>query len=289
VTRWSIAAIVFMMGVAAAAADDKPTTRHALAMARAYLARWQELLEYLVADETFEQEVRSYRRTSAGIDQPLGRRTRTLRSEVLLVRAPAQDVWLSFRDVFEVDGTRVADRDRRMEDLFHSPLAAVLSTGSRLAEEGARFNLGRLGRTINIPTAAFAYLHSRYESNTTWKLDADERLNGMRTWELAFDQRRPPFVVTLPDERSLPSAGRFWIEPGTGRIHQWELVVRGRGATFRVVTEFGAVSSVPDGWVPLRLRESYDGRGLEQLKGAATYSNHRVFRTSGRIIKPPQP
>jgi hypothetical protein len=282
---WALAAAV--VAVATVAADDRPTPRHALAVTRAYLSSWHELLEYLVVDEEFVQEVRPYRRTSAGIDQPLAPRTRTLRSEVLLVRAPAEEVWLTFRDVFEVDGKAVADRERRLEDLFHSPIATILSTASRLAEESARFNLGRLDRTINIPTAAFIFLHPRYEATTAWTLKRRARLNDAPMWELEFNQQKPPFAVMMPGGGPLSSAGRFWVEPGTGRIRQWDLVVRGRGATFRVTTEFGAVSSVADGWVPLRLRERYDGPHVERLEGAATYSNHRVFRTSGRIVKPP--
>jgi hypothetical protein len=196
-------------------------------------------------------------------------------------------VWLTFRDVFEVDGKAISDRQRRMEDLFHSPTATMLSTASRLADESSRFNLGRLTRTINIPTAAFIFLNARFENTTEWSLDSDARLDAVRVWDLRFDQRRRPFAVSMPGGGPLRSSGRFWIEPGSGRIKRWDLVVSGRGATFRVTTEFGPVASVADGWVPLRLREEYDGPRLERLQGAATYTNHRVFRTSGRIVKPP--
>jgi hypothetical protein len=46
------------------------------------------------------------------------------------------------------------------------------------------------------------------------------------------------------------------------------------------------VPSIREGMVPVRLQEEYDAPQFERLRGIATYSNHRLFRTAGRVIGP---
>jgi hypothetical protein len=262
----------------------KPTPEHALALARAYLAVWQDVLTSLVAEEEYEQHVTAYVRNLG----PGASKKRHLRSEVLLLRAPADNVWLSFRDVIAVDGTIVSDRDRqhRFDDLFSGPVAMMMSTAERIAEEGARFNLGRLTRTINTPTAAIVFLDRQYEANTRWQLASDKRLDGIPAWQLRFEQRKPPFAVKMPGAFAYSCSGQFHLEPGTGRILAWELLVRSGRSTFRVKMRYGSVPSVQEGWVPLRMEDDYDVPQFERLRGVATYTNHRLFRTRARIIGP---
>lgn len=267
------------------AQGSKPTVERALTLVRTYLADWQETFASLVADEEYTQELRPTPSPFLVRDPShLSPQTRELRSEVLLLRAPAEDAWVSFRDVRSVDGRPVTDRQRRFEELFAGPVATMISTARKIADEGARFNLGRLTRTINTPTAALLFLQSKYHANTSWHLDAGARLRGHRVWELAFDQRKAPFAIAIPGTARHSASGSFWIELGTGRILQWELVVRAAKSTFRVTVAYGAVPAISEGWVPLRMEERYDAPQLERLRGVALYTNHRLFRTAGRVI-----
>ena len=271
----------------AGGAERTPALR-ALALARGYLDTWQHTLTSLVADEEYSQEVRVYLRgPGSRASLPAPPTKRRLRSEVLLLRAPAENVWVSFRDVLEVDGKSVADRRKRFDALFSGPAALMYSTAERIAEESARFNLGRAARTLNTPTAALVFLHPAYEANTTWKLDSTDRVDRRPAWALRFDQRKPPFAITIQGGVPYASSGRFWIEPESGRILRTEVVVRGNTSLSRVVTSYGPARTVPEGWVPLRLEEEHDWPRVERINGEATYSNHRLFRTGGRIITPP--
>lgn len=64
--------------------------------------------------------------------------SRKLVSDVLLLRAPAENVWLSFRDVASVDGVAVRDRQRRFDELFVRPAARLLADARHIADESAR-------------------------------------------------------------------------------------------------------------------------------------------------------
>ena len=69
----------------------------------------------VVAEETYRQEVRIAGGTDLrGFPVEARAQRRDLKSDVLLVRAPAGDRWIQFRDVFEVDGKPVRDRAERL-------------------------------------------------------------------------------------------------------------------------------------------------------------------------------
>src|SRR5262249_10582496 len=76
-----------------------------------YIAAYTHDFVGIVAEESYRQEVRGAPQTDArGFAVEGAQQKRDLKSDVLLVRAPAGDRWLQFRDVFEVDGKPVRDR-----------------------------------------------------------------------------------------------------------------------------------------------------------------------------------
>jgi len=274
---------VIALGVAALPGrGEEPDARQALATTQRYLAHWQATLVALVAEEHYDQETRSLR-APGGVGRSSRDARRRLTAEMLLVRAAADDAWLSFRDVVAVDGTEVRDRQRRFEDLFSGPAASILSSANLLAEESARYNLGPF-RTINTPTAPLVVLTNPYAASTDWTLDGG-RIDGRHTWLLRGTQHKPPFAVNTFGGHTKPVAGRFWVEPATGRILQSELVVRGSSMEATVLIKYAQVRSI-DSWAPVRMEESFQS-GSQIVKGVATYSNHRLFRTSARIVGPP--
>lgn len=274
-------AVIVLAGSALPGRAADVDVRQALATTQRYLASWEATLIALVADEQYEQEVTALRGWGA---MTRGNREvrRRLTSEVLLVRAPADKAWLSFRDVMAVDGAAVRDRQRRFDDLFSGPAASIVSSAQLIGQEGARYNLGPF-RTINTPTAPLVFLTNPYAASTEWKLEG-ARVEGRRAWLLRYAQRKPPFAVNTFGKRTEPLTGRFWVEPATGRILQSELVVRGGGISAKVLIAYSQVKAI-ESWAPVRMEESYESSG-QIVKGVATYSNHRMFRTGARIIPP---
>ena len=79
-----------------------------------------------------------------------------------MVRLPGAAGWVSFRDVMTVDKRAVGDRQERLLQLLQSPASNALAQARRIAQESARFNLGRITRTMNVPDMALEYLHPRH-------------------------------------------------------------------------------------------------------------------------------
>src|SRR5262245_34863496 len=118
VTRvWALTALT-MIGVVATCGDlrgQTPSLATVMAQVGRYAEAFQQQLSSIVAEERYEQDiVRS--------NLPPGRyfteSHRELRSDVLLVQPRGGGAWVAFRDVFEVDGRAVRDRQDRLTALF---------------------------------------------------------------------------------------------------------------------------------------------------------------------------
>ena len=94
-------------------------------------------------------------------------RHRELRSDFLLVRSPETEALLPFRDVIEVDGVPVRDREERLARMFlqTSPVSArdKMARAERIQEEGARYNLGSMRSTLGNPVLALGVLQKTYQ------------------------------------------------------------------------------------------------------------------------------
>jgi len=73
---------------------------------------------------------------------------RTLRSDVLIVKSGALAPQL-FRDVIDVDGKPVRDRDKRASRLFLGRTKSDLEQWRRVASEGARYDIGTKRRAFD--------------------------------------------------------------------------------------------------------------------------------------------
>src|SRR5581483_10523879 len=123
-----------------------------------YVAAYQQRFVGVVAEETYRQTVALRSGYDArGFARETNQR-RDLKSDVLLVRAPSGDEWLQFRDVFEVDGKPVRDRDDRMVQLFLKPQAPVQTQIDAITNASARYNIGGVTRNLNIPVLALMVL-----------------------------------------------------------------------------------------------------------------------------------
>src|SRR5690242_16197325 len=109
-----------LLALAAGAAAAQSTDQGALLdEVSDYVAAYERTFVGVVAEETYRQEVKPARAGTDARGFPIESRSerRDLKSDVLLVRAPAGDRWMQFRDVFEVDGRAVRDRPERLARL----------------------------------------------------------------------------------------------------------------------------------------------------------------------------
>src|SRR5215510_15598161 len=126
------------------AADEAPTLKTVLGRAGSYVVRFERELATLVAEEHYVQEV-----TGSAAER------RELRSDLLFISQLRAHRYVQFRDVFEVDGRPLRGRDQRLVQLASNPAGASME---QIVTESARYNIGNIERTINVPVLPLMFL-----------------------------------------------------------------------------------------------------------------------------------
>ena len=88
--------------------------------------------------------------------------------------------WITFRDVLTVNKRPVRDREERLLKLLQSPEPNALTQARKIAQESARFNLGRITRTMNVPDMALEYLQPRHGARIRFETLRDDTIDGRR-------------------------------------------------------------------------------------------------------------
>jgi hypothetical protein len=243
----------------------------------AYLAQYERDVSGIVAEEDYTQR----------IPAEMGGRRR-LRSDMLVILDQTAG-WLGFRDVFEVDGRSVRDRNERLARLFMKPNPNAVAQARRIVEEGSRFNLnpagGGINRTINQPLMALKFLRAANQPRSAFTI-LRTRITGDRTEVLlAFEEQAKPRLIASPDNAA--ARGSFWIDAATGRISSSELRIL--TGTTRITIRVAFAEQPKMGiWLPISMEETYTSRPA--IEGRATYSNFRQFKVeTDTVIKPPVP
>lgn len=259
-----------------AAAQPDPSL---LDRVQAFAARYQRDAPSLVAEEHYEQNVTYTRGTP---------RHREMTSELVMVRLPGSAGWMMLRDVLEVDGQRLRNREQRLFTLLQSPQTDAFARALELARESARYNLGRIPRTINVPNVAVAYLLPQHAARMRFGAPRNVTIEGAGAAMLRFRELRGPSIIRDPRGRELLAEGRVWAEPATGEIMRVELIVRDRLSIGTNVVDF-RVDPRLSIRVPVKMTERYVMRG-ESIDAVATYTNFRSFTvaTTEKLAKPPQ-
>jgi hypothetical protein len=280
-----ICAILAILTAPSSWADDQALTlKDMLARVGDYVVRYERDLSGIVAEEHYIQNERSD-------SQPL-RRPRELKSDLLLVRASGSEGYVQFRDVFEVDGKPVRDRNERLLKLFLAPSVEHTRQAGQIIKESSRYNLGRIERTINVPVLALMFMHPANQARFKFTMSTEGRgvpksLPKSDHFTLSVDVRVLSFSETASPtfirDASTPrgearSHGRVWVEPETGRVLMTELIVESR--LVRSSTQVSYQSEPLVGFlVPVEMREDYvlSRPGYYRIEGTATYGNFRRF------------
>jgi len=270
----ALALVAAQFGVILSARQASPDLGALLSRASTYVVNYNVKLSAVVAEETYEQNVLPRARGLAA-----ARKGRKLRSDFLLVRLPGADDWMPFRDVFEVDGEPVRDRDDRLRTLFLEMPADARDVLQRILDEGSRYNVGSLVRNVNQPMLALKFLTPGHLADLSLSLKGLEEVDGLQVRRVDFREKGSPTVVRdLVTNRDVPSTGSFWIDEDTGRVVK--TVLRSSYELFSMETSvvFQPIEDDPDDlWAPAEMRESYV-TPEERIFGIATYANFRRFQ-----------
>jgi len=258
---------------------DRRDAAALLARAAAYIESYEQAFSAVVSEESYSQEIRVPPRALTNkISTAPGWLSRTMSADVLQASIGARE-WVAFRDVYQVDGAAVRDRDARLQKLFLDAPPGALDQAKRILAESARHNLGKLQRDINVPTMALAYLRASNQSRSDFSVDGNQTIDGVSAVVLEFKERATPTIVRSADG-DVPATGRVWIEPESGRVLKTEIAMASRRSGAKITVMYGAVPELTM-WVPVVMTEEYNG--AEIIFGKATYSKFRQFAVSTAI------
>ncbi len=249
-----------------------------LAREAAYLSDFVSRFSSVVAQEHYIQNAKTIPRVrarGAAASAQLFARHVELTSDFLLVKLRGSNAWQVFRDVFEVNGAPVRDRDERLTKLFLTPSTTALEEATAITLEGARHTLAGAGRTINNPLLALAFLQAYYQPRFRFSLHMTDKDAEPGVWILEYKEQTRPTLLRLQPDADLVAKGRIWIESETGRVVKTELAV---GELDSIVTSFRFDERFQIA-VPLEMREEF-WMDNESVVGVATYDRFRRFDVS---------
>jgi hypothetical protein len=281
-------AIVVALGVAPSA--QAPSLDGVLRRSAAYVAAFRKQLSEIVAEETYRQEIVNTGRfvNALQVNAP-----RTLKSDLLLIKPADADRYVELRDVFEVDGSPVRDRQSRLERLVRNRTASADTGIQDIIRESARYNIGSITRNINTPLMALQFLDAAYQPRFKFKhvekakpvfKDAHDVAGNeapvfrvaTEMWTIEYEERRRNTIVRTPDGLDLPAHGRFWVDPTNGHVLISEMIVDGAGVIATVTVSYQS-EPLMGFLVPVEMRESYIRYG-ERITGRAEYGKFRPIQ-----------
>jgi hypothetical protein len=177
----------------------------------------------------------------------------------------------------------VQDRER-LHALLQDTSRPLASRIRELADLEAKYNIGDVYRTINIPTLPLEFLLPDRQSRFRFKNAGPAALGGVTAIRVTFDEREHPTIIRSPNGQSAPSRGSFWLDPSTGAVLRSELRVSppyGAAVDAIIVVTYKHNERF-DMLLPDDMDEIYFTHG-SRIEGHATYTNYRRFETDVRI------
>jgi len=277
---------LFTIAVPSFAQERPPDLKTVLHRAADYAGHYHARLSTIVSEERYVQ------RTGPDLSAPSllprvqpAERERALRSDFVIVPGlGAGSPWLGVREVLEIDGQAVEGEHGRIEQILGDRSAGVATRLRALADRQAKYNLGDLYRTINVPTLALEFLLPDRQDRFRFNRTGTAEVHGTKVWTIAFRERERPTLIRTPEGRDVVSTGVFWIDPQTGAVLRTEL-----RAGENMNRRFRAIILVSYAWherfemlLPDDMNELYV-TGRTRIEGHATYGHFRRFEVDTRI------
>ncbi len=269
--------LLFVAAAVPVLAQDRPVNtspRAVLAAAASYLKAYQEALQFVLADEEAVQEV---------FDERDRRRARRETSgDFFLAWAPAEDRWLSVRDITKVDGKPVAAGDD-LRGLLN--LGSMSSIGRAMSDRNARYNIGVVTRNFNEPMFALAILDPKNQPRFRFQREAVTTGEAATLVTLAFTERDRPTLVQAASGGPVFTSGELVLDAATGRLQRSVVIMKDGPTTAQLTTTFTENEKLKL-WLPATMQERYthsSPRLKEVVVVESKYTNYRKFEATSRI------
>jgi hypothetical protein len=270
-----------------AAAREPQSLVTVLTRAGAYVADFHRQLSTIVSEERYVQDWKAFRGGRHPVTVDL--QHRELVSDVVLVKPPGAAAWMTYRDVFEVNGTSLRDRSERLTQLFRHDSPSTDERIRTILDESSQYNIGDIQRNLNTPVYTLLFLEAANQPRFKWTRTTDRSLATVpqesetpgafrvatEIWIVAFDEKQSGTMIRTTNNKDFPAHGRFWIDPGTGRVLMSELRVQNRQIKATIDVSFQS-EPLLGLLVPIEMRERYEGRlNGSLIEGHATYGRFR--------------
>jgi hypothetical protein len=234
--------------VPALAKDEGPSVPDLLAKAGEYVERYATEFSGLTAEEKYLQKLFRHKNMQS-------LKVRELRSDMVFVKLEGDLQWHTFRDVYEVDGKPVRERDARLETLFVKARDVAYGRAQEILEESARYNVGTFVRNFNTPTMVITFLHPGNQERFKWKRKGKDTIEGTVGWELEYQEKQSPAFIRDARGTDLFTKGKVWIAED-GRILRTNMSLKDAAGNFQVEIT-NAFTPWREGgiWVPREMRE----------------------------------
>lgn len=274
---------ILIAGIFAFQADETTPLRDRL---DTYLIAYEPQLSALVAEELLIQ--RDAPGPGATVNAAPDTKHRRINSEVAFIGLPGDAGWLGFRRVVRVNGKVVGDAGPALATLLTDGAKDDFDQARLLLQESARHNLGS-PRTTNLPNLPLEFLHPRNRHRLHQRIDSAEKIRGIQTTLMIFQEHSTPTIIQRPEGGDMQSLVRAWVETATGRLIRAE--VRTRDARLGVLAAFDNVIRVDFRLdeklgllVPYEMDEVFFAGRFREGTSNARYSNYRKFQTGARIV-----
>jgi hypothetical protein len=268
------------------AQDPEPDLKTVLRRAAEYVTDYHTRLSEIVAEEHYVQRIGpDFPTSSIGPRSHFVQREKVLKSDFVLVRGfTGTSPWLGVREVFEIDGEPVVGDRGRLRTLLTDPNLGNAGRLRALADQQARYNLGDLYRTINVPTVPLDFLLPDRQPRFRFKRSGKTVMRGTPVVTVTYHERTRPTLIRTPEGNDVTSSGVFWIDPQMGAVLRTEL--RAGGNLARRLRSIILVSYAHHERFGMLLPEDMNElyvAARTRIEGHATYTNFRRFETETRI------
>jgi hypothetical protein len=197
-----------------------------------------------------------------------------LRSDFLLVRKPGSErQFLTFRDVVEVNGQTVRNREEALSKLFVQPFESAVARANAITAHSADHMFPG-----SDPLLVMVFLQPGYQPRFTFIGDEVDPRLGPDIRRVVFEETTTPTMLRQAKDRDLPARGAIWVSERTGKVMKTELLL-GSNPTTTIATIFGRDEPLGID-VPVLLEQTYYRKPDDVVKGIARYSNFRRFSVS---------
>jgi len=281
----TVAACCLSVRVTATQSAD-PSLADILSAAAQYVASYEADFGAIAADERYVQ-------TANSVATP--RATKREMNCAVLMFNTGESGWMAFRDVLSVDMRQITSDSGRLAALAASPTNEALARAMKATEESRTYWLAAQARPIAVAPSALVFLRASQQSRSTFRFDGMKTVGKVRVALLTFEEK--PVAQMIATGEQSTTTGRFWIEPGTGRVVQTEFTIAAGTYTAKTEVDYASQPGL-DIWVPVRLIEQYSitaqaNRDLSTnmssptsayVDGLSTFSNFRRFEAKPPLV-----